>query len=248
LLAVGSCAVAALGAGKADKPTGKGPPSPEAIFKRLDANGDGAVTQAEFVERSIHKADPAAAAKMFGRVDADKDGKITAEEYVTFRKGGKPGPAKDARPGKPQKPSGKAGGEKKEADPYAAYRAIFKRLDADGDGRVTEAEYVSRTRWPEAKARAIWRASDADGDGKVTELEYCENRRVTDEAKKIFAWLDVNKDAKLTEAEAVAGAKRIFAEMDADASGGVNIPEYLGARWRWQVDIRWAAKPRERTK
>jgi len=155
LLAVGSCAAAALWAGKADKPTGKGPPSPE---------------------------------------------------------------------------------------------AIFKRLDADGDGRVTEAEYVSRTRWPEAKARAIWRASDADGDGKVTELEYCENRRVTDEAKKIFAWLDANKDAKLTEAEAVAGAKRIFAEMDADASGGVDIPEYLGARWRWQVDIRWAAKPRERTK
>ena len=150
--------------------------------------------------------------------------------------------------GKPNKPSSKAGGEKTDADPYAAYRAIFKRLDANGDGSVSEAEYVSRTRWPEAKARAIWRASDADGDGKVTELEYCENRRVTDEAKKIFAWLDANKDSNLTEAEAVAGAKRIFAEMDADASGGVNIPEYLAARWRWQVDIRWAAKPREPTK
>ena len=133
-------------------------------------------------------------------------------------------------------------------DPYAAYRPIYKRLDVNGDGGVSEAEYVSRTRWPEAKARAIWRASDADGDGKVTELEYCENRRVTDEAKKIFAWLDANKDGNLTEAEAVAVTKRVFAEMDADASGGVNIPEYLAARWRWQVDIRWADKPREPTK
>ena len=150
--------------------------------------------------------------------------------------------------GMADKPSGKAGGEKIDADPYAAYRAIFKRLDADADGSVTEAEYVARTRWPEAKARAIWRASDADGDGKVTELEYCENRRVTDEAKKIFAWLDANHDGTLTEAEAVAGAKRIFAEIDADTSGGVDIPEYLAARWRWQVDIRWAAKPRERAK
>jgi len=153
-----------------------------------------------------------------------------------------------AAPGGGDKPSGKAGGEKIDANPYAAYRGVFKRLDANGDGTVSEAEYVSRTRWPEAKARAIWRASDADGDGKVTEVEYCENRRVTDEAKKIFAWLDANKDGKLTEAEAVAGAKRIFAEMDADASGGVHIPEYLAARWRWQVDIRWAAKPREPTK
>ena len=150
--------------------------------------------------------------------------------------------------GMADKPSGKAGGEKIDADPYAAYRTIFKRLDANGDGTVSQPEYVSRTRWPEAKARAIWRASDADGDGKVTELEYCENRRVTDEAKKIFVWLDANKDGNLTEAEALAGAKRIFAEMDADASESVNIPEYLAARWRWQVDIRWAAKPREWTK
>jgi Ca2+-binding EF-hand superfamily protein len=148
-----------------------------------------------------------------------------------------------AVPGGADKPSGKADGEKLDVDPYAAYRAVFKRLDANGDGTVSEAEYVSRTRWPEAKARAIWRASDADGDGKVTELEYCENRRVTDEAKKIFAWLDANEDGKLTEAEAMAGARRIFAEMDADASGGVHMPECLAARWRWQVDIRWAAKP-----
>ena len=148
----------------------------------------------------------------------------------------------------PQGPSGEAGRERTDPDPYAAYRPIYKRLDVNGDGGVSEAEYVSRTRWPETKARAIWRASDADSDGKVTELEYCENRRVTDEAKKIFAWLDANKDGNLTEAEAVAVTKRVFAEMDADASGGVNIPEYLAARWRWQVDIRWSSKPREPNK
>jgi Ca2+-binding EF-hand superfamily protein len=130
-----------------------------------------------------------------------------------------------------------------ESDPYAGYRRIFRRLDADGDGRVTEAEYIRRTKWPEEKARKIWRASDGDGDGAVTEAEYCENRRVTDKAKEVFAWLDADGDGSVTEAEAVAAARRVFAAMDADGSGKVNIPEFLGARWKWQVDVKWKQKP-----
>ena len=44
--------------------------------------------------------------------------------------GGVPGDAGKAEPGKRSAGS----------DPYAAYRRIFRRLDADGDGRITEAE------------------------------------------------------------------------------------------------------------
>jgi len=131
-------------------------------------------------------------------------------------------------------------------DPDAGYRRIFRRLDADGDGAVTEAEYVSRTRWPEGKARAIWRASDANGDGKVTEAEYCRNRRVTDKAKEVFAWIDADRSGKLTEAELVATAKRIFETMDKDRSGEVTIPEYLGTRWEWDVTVDFLRTPRRR--
>ena len=132
---------------------------------------------------------------------------------------------------------------KKPPDPDAGYKRIFKRLDADGDGAVTEKEYVERSRWQDKnKARAIWRASDANGDGKVTEAEYCRNRRVTDKAKEVFAWLDANRDGKVTEAEAVGRAKRIFAEMDRDGDGQATIPEALGARWQWQVQIQWGKK------
>ena len=132
---------------------------------------------------------------------------------------------------------------KKRGDPDAGFKRIFRRLDADGNGVVTETEYVERSRWKDKnKARAIWRASDANGDGKVSEAEYCENRRVTDKAKEVFAWLDANRDGKVTEAEVLARAKRVFAEMDRDGNGEATIPEVLGARWQWQVRIEWAKK------
>lgn len=131
-------------------------------------------------------------------------------------------------------------------DPDLQYKRIFKRLDADADGVVTEAEYVQRSRWPDKeKARKIWRASDADGDGKVTEREYCENRRVTDKAKEVFQWLDADKDGKLTEQEVLAAARRIYREMDADTDGQVGMPEFLSARWRWQVVLQWERRGAE---
>jgi len=124
----------------------------------------------------------------------------------------------------------------------AGYKRIFNRMDANGDGVLTQAEYVARTRWDEKRARAIWTASDANRDGKVTEAEYCDNRRVTDDAKAIFVWLDTDRNGKVSEQEMTAGAKRIFAEMDRDGSGEATIPEALGARWQWQVRIQWAPK------
>ena len=136
----------------------------------------------------------------------------------------------------------------KPSDPDAGYKRIFRRMDADGDGAVTEREYVSRTRWPEDKARKIWRASDANGDGKVTEAEYCRNRRVTDKAKEVFSWIDADKDGKLTEKEALATAKLIFQTMDKDRNGEVTIPEYLSTRWEWDVTVDFLKAPRTRAK
>jgi len=65
----------------------------------------------------------------------------------------------------------KAGSGKPSAgsDPYAAYRRIFRRLDADGDGNVTEPEAA-------AGAKRIFAEMDADGNGKVTIPEFLSAR------------------------------------------------------------------------
>lgn len=118
-------------------------------------------------------------------------------------------------------------------------KQLFKRLDADGDGSLTEAEYVGRSRFGAEKARAIYHASDANGDGKVTEAEYIENRIVTDKAKEVFFWIDADGDHAMTRQEVVACIDRVFKEMDTSADGRVTIPEFMSSRWRWQVRIDW---------
>jgi Ca2+-binding EF-hand superfamily protein len=65
----------------ADKPKA----DPEAAFKKLDANGDGSVSEAELVGKK--EGEMATKAKeMFAKLDKDKDGKLTLEEFKTRRK------------------------------------------------------------------------------------------------------------------------------------------------------------------
>lgn len=70
-------------AAKADKPKGDKPKqSPEDAFKRLDKDGDGSITEAEFVGKvEGEKAAPRKA--QFAARDTNKDGKISLEEFKT---------------------------------------------------------------------------------------------------------------------------------------------------------------------
>ena len=48
------------------------------------------------------------------------------------------------------------------------FKRIFKRLDANGDGKVTLQEYINRSRWEdETKAKAIFNATDRNGNGTI---------------------------------------------------------------------------------
>ena len=122
------------------------------------------------------------------------------------------------------------------------FKRIFKRLDANGDGKVTLQEYINQSRWKdEAKAKAIFNATDRNSNGTITVEEYIENRTITDEAKEIFNEMDKNSDGILTEEEFVENskiedkilAKQIFEKMDVDGKGELSLPRYLKIWGDW---------------
>ncbi len=127
----------------------------------------------------------------------------------------------------------------KALDEYLA--GLFKHLDADGDGVLSEAE-ASRMPPPfgppgDPSVASVhvafnYRVVDADGDGKVTREELAEYHRQFSGGPAIaqpiartavpsnvnaalFALLDTNKDGKLSREE-LAEAATVLAPLDAD--------------------------------
>lgn len=110
---------------------------------------------------------------------------------------------------------------------------MFDAADADGDGLVTEAEFMAaepprgrRGRGPAGGEFAddvhaeMFKALDTDGDGQISEAEFARLREVMHEVMKarLFARLDSDGDGVLTRAELSARRDR-WMPPDAGAAG-----------------------------
>ncbi len=136
---IGCCL--ALGAGLtgwvcAQDNSGRPQPPRRGGFEALDANGDGKLSQAEFAQAPIAKADSAAA---FAAADADSDGAVTREEMHGFMMEARftmldtDGDGKLSATELSSKSSGHRG------------RSLsLTELDTDGDGSVTLVEFKAQ--------------------------------------------------------------------------------------------------------
>ena len=111
-LLIGSLAAAAMvSLGSAQDAAGAPDPSkPCPAFKKLDKDGDGAVSKDEFLASAKDDAHKAKMETRFAKLDKDGDGKLTPTEMNA----GKPAkPKKDGKPKAPKadKPKKKGGGE-----------------------------------------------------------------------------------------------------------------------------------------
>ena len=112
------------------------------------------------------------------------------------------------------------------------YKNIFGRMDADGDGQLTEEQYVKNSRhMNEMARRKIFAAMDRNKDSIATEAEYVQNRIITDEAKSIYEQMDKNDDGKLTKDE--FEVEEVFDEFDMNADGMLTVPEFLRVWGNW---------------
>jgi Ca2+-binding EF-hand superfamily protein len=124
-----------------------------------------------------------------------------------------------------------------EARPPQSLADKFKALDADGDGRVSREEYFRPnlgTKWEQAsKDQAA--LHDLDGDGFLSLTEFACSPRGVFPAAELFPILDADGDNLLTLAEFLRyrpkaqwrGAGAAFYRSDTDASGGLNLHEFL---------------------
>ncbi|QIF05826.1 EF-hand domain-containing protein [Roseimicrobium sp. ORNL1] len=66
-------------------------PNPEELFKKLDANSDGAISKEEYLASPRAKENAERAEKSFTARDKDKDGKLSKEEFTAKPEGGRGG-------------------------------------------------------------------------------------------------------------------------------------------------------------
>lgn len=111
------------------------------------------------------------------------------------------------------------------ADPDAARPlASFAGKDADGDGRLTSAEYANA-------AQTMFRMMDADKDGVVTADEHRAAREAMGVALNVssddvIAANDSDNNGNLTLSEWMAGANAQFDALDTDQDGSISAAEW----------------------
>jgi Ca2+-binding EF-hand superfamily protein len=101
-------------------------------------------------------------------------------------------------------PAGKGFLDERAAGAHRLFRVLFKAIDRDGDGKITEKEmlaYIEALGELQAEARAC-----------------CTTLVLTDESRGLFDLLDVNRDGRLSVRE-MRGAVKLLPQLDRDGKG-----------------------------
>ena len=196
----------------------------EALFKKLDANGDGQVAADEVSDDQK---------RLFTRLlrsDKNEDGKLSLEEFLAGTTEDRPERRPESAP-EGRRPDGGGPGEAE---------AIFSRADANNDGKVTldEVPEDRRERFKQMMERA-----DANGDKALTREEFVRGFMLARGGQPgapqpggprpsgdpqpgdgVFRLLDTDKDGRLSTKE-LAEAGETIKKLDRDSNGEVSREE-----------------------
>ena len=130
------------------------------MYDKMDADGDGAVTQEEFLAARPDDVTEEMAANLYNSFDTDTSGSLTESEFET---------AMNQAPPPPPPPGGGGGMGSSTEDSQT-----FSELDTNQDG-VVSAEELAAARpedVTEEMAANLFKSLDTDGSGGLTETEY----------------------------------------------------------------------------
>ncbi len=226
-LAVGFAALAAivlacLVRAEEDAPSPPAGPNPEALFKQLDANGDGqlALDEAGEDHRRLFQ-------RLVRRHDSDGNGKLSLSEFTAGLKEAPPeSPADGPPPAEPNEQLTRF----LQADPTE----LFKLLDANADGKLILDEVPAERR---PQFGQFFERADVDRDKALTLDEFRKGHeqvrqylgtpapgqgpaetRPGGPGQRLFRALDLDGDGELS-AEEIAKAPQSLAKLDQDGDG-----------------------------
>ncbi|MFH1081372.1 MAG: hypothetical protein V1766_14145 [Pseudomonadota bacterium] len=158
----------------------KKPIATQTAFSKMDANGDGVLTVAEFgaywkgrfqdidadKDGKLMAAEfEAATRQTFGMMDADKDNVLVAQEYVAYWCGPEAGAVKKAK-GKAKKDiDANSDGKVGKDECVVFFMARFNDMDANKDGKVTMDEFLTQM-------NKRFKEIDKNGDGFISVQEH----------------------------------------------------------------------------
>jgi len=186
-------------------------PDPNAMFERLDQNGDGWVTEDEVPQERQRFFD-----LMMQRGDQNQDGKLTQEEFTA---------GLSARGG-----FGLAGGGRRPFD----FQGMFERLDINGDGEITSDELPQRVQ------RMMQLDLNGDGVLTREELSQGPPGGGSGggpgmapggpgaRAERMFERFDTDSDGTVTKDELPDGMQQFMERFDRDGDGVVTEDEVSG--------------------
>jgi Ca2+-binding EF-hand superfamily protein len=138
-------------------------PSMADLYSEMDADGDGAVTQAEFVTARPDDVSEEDSMALYATIDTDETGSITEDEFTAAMSAG-PGGAGGPPAG------GGAGGTGSAGSSDETYDA----LDTNEDGVVSETEFLAAhpADVTDEQASALFDSIDTEGTGSITREQF----------------------------------------------------------------------------
>ncbi len=181
-------------------------------FNSLDTDGSGSLSQTEFTSARPDDVTEDMANNLFTQLDADGDGALSAEELA----------AKDAAPNGAPPP------------PPTEEEDSISSLDTNGDGVVSQAEFLAARpdEVSEEDATNLFSQIDSDGDGTVSQDELEASRRPdgppppppgADDISSDLAASGLSLDDLISQLEEISKAYQSYGTSEETTSSSITV-------------------------
>jgi Ca2+-binding EF-hand superfamily protein len=228
------------------------------LFSKLDADENGKLSKDEFVAGRPKDVSEEQASQLYSKIDSSSTGAVTEDEFAEGMEDSRPGLGIEAQLSGDamavlmqlsQQGGMMSSGGGMGAPPSAS--DIYAEIDADGDGSVTKAEFISGRpdEMTEEDAEALYATIDTESTGSITEEQFADSLPSAggpppggmppgggaESTEEIYDALDTNKDGTVSQEEFLAArpddvteeqATALFDSIDTENTGSITEEQF----------------------